>query len=60
MHVYVSLASYTYFFQQNPWQGVPLRAFMQKKKKQIIMIIEYTINLTKSWTDLRYASHKLR
>ena len=60
MYVYVSLAGYTYFFQQNPWQGVPLRAFMQKKKKQIIMIVEYTINLTKSWTDLKYASHKLR
>ena len=30
------------------------------KKKQIIMIVEYTINLTKSWTDLKYASHKLR
>ena len=24
------------------------------------MIVEYTINLTKSWTDLKYASHKLR
>ena len=30
------------------------------KKKKIIMIVEYTINLTKSWTDLKYASHKLR
>ena len=30
------------------------------KKKQIIMIVEYTINLSKSWTDLKYASHKLR
>ena len=24
------------------------------------MIVEYTINLTKSWTNLKYASHKLR
>ena len=24
------------------------------------MIVEYTINLSKSWTDLKYASHKLR
>ena len=24
------------------------------------MIVEYTINLTKNWTDLKYASHKLR
>ena len=30
------------------------------KKNQIIMIVEYTINLTKSWTDLKYASQKLR
>ena len=36
------------------------KSFYAKKKKQIIMIVEYTINLSKSWTDLKYASHKLR
>ena len=36
------------------------KSFHAKKKKKITMIVEYTINLTKSWTDLKYASHKLR
>ena len=34
------------------------KSFHAKKTKQIIMIIEYTINLTKSWTDLLTVKYK--